>query len=70
MLGLRADYGIGFMVNRRGELVIYGHGGGVAGYGASAQFDRASGTGVVVLRNVGAAFSGLGLSAPSSSRVA
>ena len=53
MLDLRAGYGIGFMVNRRGELVIYGHGGDVAGYGASAQFDRASGTGVVVLRNVG-----------------
>jgi CubicO group peptidase (beta-lactamase class C family) len=53
MLDLRAGYGIGFMVSRRGELVIYGHGGDVAGYGASAQFDRASGTGVVVLRNVG-----------------
>jgi CubicO group peptidase (beta-lactamase class C family) len=53
MLDLRAGYGIGFMVCRRGELVIYGHSGNVAGYGASAQFDRASGTGVVVLRNVG-----------------
>jgi CubicO group peptidase (beta-lactamase class C family) len=52
MLDLRAGYGIGFMVNRRRGLVIYGHAGEVAGYSAAAEFDRASGAGVVVLRNV------------------
>jgi hypothetical protein len=31
MLDLTAGYGIGFMVNRRGNMVIYGHGGDVAG---------------------------------------
>ena len=50
---LRSGYGIGFMVNRRGEFVAYGHGGSVAGYNASALFDRVSKMGVVVLRNVG-----------------
>ncbi len=52
MLDLRAGYGIGFMVNRRRGLVIYGHVGEVAGYSAVAEFDRATGAGVVVLRNV------------------
>ena len=52
MLDLTTGYGIGFMVNRRGHMVICGHGGDVAGYSAAAQFDRASGTGVVVLCNV------------------
>jgi CubicO group peptidase (beta-lactamase class C family) len=52
MLDLTAGYGIGFMVNRRRNMVIYGHAGDVAGYSAAAQFDRASGTGVVVLSNV------------------
>jgi CubicO group peptidase (beta-lactamase class C family) len=52
MLDLTAGYGIGFMVNRRGNMVIYGHAGDVAGYSAAAQFDRASRTGVVVLSNV------------------
>jgi len=52
MLDLTAGYGIGFMVNRRGSMVIYGHAGDVAGYSAAAQFDRASRTGVVVLSNV------------------
>ena len=52
MLDLRAGYGIGFMVTRRKELVIYGHDCQVAGYSAAAQFDRASGAGVVVLRNI------------------
>ena len=31
---------------------MFGHGGSVAGYRAGAYFDRKSGTGVVVLRNV------------------
>jgi CubicO group peptidase (beta-lactamase class C family) len=52
MLDLRAGYGIGFMVSRRGSLVIYGHGGDVAGYSTVAQFDRASRVGVVVLSNI------------------
>lgn len=50
---LRLGYGVGFMVSRRGDLVFYGHGGSVAGYNALALFERASKTGVVVLRNVG-----------------
>ena len=52
MLDLTAGYGIGFMVNRRGNAIIYGHAGDVAGYSAAAQFDRTSRTGVVVLSNI------------------
>jgi CubicO group peptidase (beta-lactamase class C family) len=52
MLDLTAGYGIGFMVNRRRNMVIYGHAGDVAGYSAAPQFDRASRTGVIVLSNV------------------
>jgi CubicO group peptidase (beta-lactamase class C family) len=55
--GLSSGYGIGFRVNRIGDFVIYGHGGSVAGYRASALFHRESKTGVVVLRNVGGRFS-------------
>jgi len=51
MLDLTAGYGIGFMVNRRGNLVIYGHAGDVAGYSAVAQFERTSRAGVIVLSN-------------------
>ncbi len=50
---LTSGYGIGFSTQRRGELVFFGHGGGVAGYRAGAYFERESGMGVVVLRNVG-----------------
>ena len=50
---LDAGYGIGFQLRRLGELVVYGHGGSVAGYQAGAYFDRQSKTGVIVLRNVG-----------------
>lgn len=49
---LRGGYGIGFQLARVGDVVIYGHGGSVAGYNAAAHFERPSGTGVVVLRNV------------------
>ena len=49
---LSAGYGIGFRVVRRGERLVFGHGGSVAGYRAGAYFDRESGRGVVVLRNV------------------
>lgn len=48
-----SGYGVGFMVTRRGEFVYYGHSGSVAGYNASAVFERRSRTGVIVLRNVG-----------------
>lgn len=58
----RMGYGIGFMVNRRGELIYYGHDGSVAGYNASAIFERVSAMGVIVLRNVsGGKFSVPGL---------
>jgi CubicO group peptidase (beta-lactamase class C family) len=50
---LRSGYGIGFQLTRRGDLVVYGHGGSVAGYNAAALFELNSRTGVVVLRNVG-----------------
>jgi D-alanyl-D-alanine carboxypeptidase len=50
---LRTGYGIGFQLNREGALVVYGHGGSVAGYNAAAHFERTSRTGVVVLRNAG-----------------
>ena len=50
---LTEGYGIGFQVERHGSLIAYGHGGSVAGYLAGAFVDRASGVGVIVLRNVG-----------------
>ncbi len=50
---LTSGYGIGFSVERHGSLIAYGHGGSVAGYLAGAFVDRASGVGVIVLRNVG-----------------
>ena len=50
---LTSGYGIGFRVFRRRQWVIYGHGGSVAGYRASALFERESQCGVVVLRNAG-----------------
>ena len=50
---LRSAYGIGFQLLRMGDVVVYGHGGSVAGYTAGAHFERTSGTGVIVLRNVG-----------------
>ena len=49
---LSEGYGIGFQVERHGSLIVYGHGGAVAGYLAGAFIDRASGVGVIVLRNV------------------
>jgi D-alanyl-D-alanine carboxypeptidase len=53
---LSSGYGIGFRVSRYGDLVVYGHGGSVAGYRASALFHRESKAGVVVLRNAGGRF--------------
>ncbi|HSC29246.1 MAG TPA: serine hydrolase domain-containing protein [Vicinamibacterales bacterium] len=51
--GLTSGYGIGFQVQRRGELVTYGHGGSVAGYRAQILYHPQSKSGVIVLRNVG-----------------
>ncbi len=53
---LASGYGIGFRVNRFDDLLVYGHGGSVAGYRASAIFDPVSSTGIIVLRNVGGRF--------------
>jgi CubicO group peptidase (beta-lactamase class C family) len=50
---LSSGYGIGFQAERHGSLITYGHGGSVAGYLAGAFVDRASGVGVIALRNVG-----------------
>jgi CubicO group peptidase (beta-lactamase class C family) len=56
---LASGYGVGFQVIRRGELIAVGHGGSVAGYQAACYLDRASRTGVIVLRNAsGGAFQG------------
>jgi CubicO group peptidase (beta-lactamase class C family) len=61
--GLTSGYGVGFQVMRRGTLVTHGHGGSTAGFRASALFDRASKTGVIVLRNSDLAAAGLALRA-------
>jgi D-alanyl-D-alanine carboxypeptidase len=49
---LTSGYGIGFQVERHGSHIVYGHGGAVAGYLAGAFVHRASGVGVIALRNV------------------
>ncbi|HEX5719819.1 MAG TPA: serine hydrolase domain-containing protein [Thermoanaerobaculia bacterium] len=48
---LRGGYGLGFETFRRGDLQSFGHSGRVTGYEASAYFDRAAGTGIVLLRS-------------------
>jgi D-alanyl-D-alanine carboxypeptidase len=48
---MTSGYGVGFMISRRGEVVMLGHGGSTAGYHASALVHRPSKLGVVVLRN-------------------
>jgi CubicO group peptidase (beta-lactamase class C family) len=50
--GLNSGYGLGFQATRRGTLVAVGHGGSTAGFLAAALIDRATKTGVIVLRNV------------------
>ncbi len=50
---LTLGYGIGFMAGRSPNFIAYGHGGAVAGYRAEAYVDRASGLGVIALRNFG-----------------
>jgi CubicO group peptidase (beta-lactamase class C family) len=50
---LTTGYGVGFMLQRRGTQVYYGHGGSVAGYRAQMTYHPQSKTGVIVLRNAG-----------------
>lgn len=50
---LTSGYGIGFQVQRRGTLVMFGHGGSVAGYRAQVLYDPTTKTGVIVLSNAG-----------------
>lgn len=50
---LDGGYGIGFELRRKGNLIIAGHSGSVAGFQAGAYFHRPSDTGVIYLRNLG-----------------
>jgi CubicO group peptidase (beta-lactamase class C family) len=50
---LSFGYGVGFRVSRYKDILVYGHGGSVAGYRASAIFNREAEVGVIVLRNGG-----------------
>lgn len=51
---LTSGYGVGFQMMRRGDMVVYGHGGSVAGYHAGAYFHVPSQTGLLFLRNAAA----------------
>ena len=51
---LNSGYGIGFQMMRRGDLIVCGHGGSVAGYHAGAYFHVPSQTGLIFLRNAAA----------------
>lgn len=56
---LTGGYGVGFETFRRGDLLGFGHSGAVVGYEAAAYFDRASRSGVVMLRSAtGGSFRG------------
>jgi D-alanyl-D-alanine carboxypeptidase len=48
---LTSGYGVGFMVSRRGDVLMIGHGGSTEGYHASALVNRELRVGVVALRN-------------------
>ncbi len=48
---MTSGYGVGFMITRRGDTVMIGHGGSTAGYHSSAMVHRPTQLGVVVLRN-------------------
>jgi CubicO group peptidase (beta-lactamase class C family) len=48
---LDRGYGVGFMVMRRGDNVVFGHGGAVAGYGAGLFMNRDEELAVIVLAN-------------------
>lgn len=49
--GLNAGYGIGFNLKRVGDHVFLGHGGGVAGYAADAEFEPDAQVGIIILHN-------------------
>jgi len=48
---MTAAYGVGFFVQRRGDIVMLGHDGGVAGFQSALYVHRPSRVGVIVLRN-------------------
>ena len=48
---MTAAYGVGFQVERLGDIVMLGHGGATAGYHSSLLVHRPSRLGVIVLRN-------------------
>jgi CubicO group peptidase (beta-lactamase class C family) len=48
---MTSGYGVGFMIARRGTVVMLGHGGSTAGYHSSAMVHHPSKLGVIVLRN-------------------
>ena len=48
---MTSGYGVGFMIARRGDTVMLGHGGSTAGYHSSVMVHRPSKLGVIVLRN-------------------
>ena len=48
---MTSGYGVGFMISRRGNVVMLGHGGSTAGYHSSAMVHHPSKLGVIVLRN-------------------
>jgi CubicO group peptidase (beta-lactamase class C family) len=48
---LNAGYGIGFSVMRRGDYVVFGHGGAVAGYNAALFINRDEEFAVIALAN-------------------
>jgi CubicO group peptidase (beta-lactamase class C family) len=55
-------YGVGFQVVRAGDVLLYGHNGGLAGYRADVFFEPRSRTGIIILRNVvGDGFSGMNI---------
>ncbi|MBL0744471.1 serine hydrolase domain-containing protein [Chryseolinea lacunae] len=45
------NYGLGFFINKDGDLEIVNHGGAVAGYTAQLSFDRNGKFGVIIMRN-------------------
>ncbi|HEX5052061.1 MAG TPA: serine hydrolase domain-containing protein [Planctomycetota bacterium] len=49
--GLRSGYGIGVQLRRFGEVVVFGHSGGVPGYQAEMFFDPERHIGIVMLRS-------------------
>lgn len=57
-------YGLGFMVQRRGDFTWLGHSGGVPGYTAMMYFDRDYQLGVIVFRNATGGKARIGRLAP------